>query len=79
MFNKNDLPYQMGPVELQKYIFNGVDGPKLNLPNIYYLFRQEGFPSYKIGRKHYTVTHLFLEWLDNQALSRTKIDSYNKP
>jgi len=69
---KKELPRLMEPRTAKNYIFNGVDGPNLNLPGVYTLFKTEGFPSMKIGRKWFASTHLILAWIDNQCLNRKK-------
>ena len=73
MNETNHLPHLLDPEMVKKEFFNGENQPKLNLPAVYSLFKREDFPSMRIGRKWYTVTPLFLEWLENQCLRKKAI------
>lgn len=69
----SNLPRLMDPETVKREFFNGVTQPKLNLPAVYALFRQDGFPSMRIGRKWYTVTSLFIDWLEKQCREKNNI------
>ncbi len=67
MDNRN-LPRMLDPEIIKREFFNGEEMPNLNLPAVYGLFKRQDFPGMKIGRRWYVPTHLFLRWLDDQAL-----------
>ncbi len=68
-----DLPRMLDPETIKREFFNGKDMPNLNLPAVYGLFKRNDFPGMKIGRKWFVPTHLFIEWLEEQARSNGKI------
>jgi hypothetical protein len=57
----------LNPEILKKKFFNGVDGPNLNAPAIYALFKREDSGAFKIGRKWFWPTHLFIQWWESQS------------
>ena len=61
------LPRMLDPETIKREFFNGKDMPNLNLPAVYGLFKRQDFPGMKIGRKWFAPTHLFLQWLEQQA------------
>lgn len=57
----------LSPDMLKRDFFNGVDGPALNTPAIYALFKRSGSGAFKIGKKWFWPTHLFIKWWESQA------------
>ena len=57
----------VSPEILKEKFFNGIDGPKLNLIAIYALFHREDSTAFKIGRKWFWPTRLFISWWESQA------------
>ena len=72
MNHHNNLPRMLDPETIKKEFFSGDNMPNLNLNAVYELFHRDDFPSIKIGRKWYIPTHLFLQWLDKQAMNKEK-------
>jgi hypothetical protein len=68
--NTNDLPRLLDPETIKKKFFCGDHMPNLSINAVYELFHRKDFPSIKIGRKWYVPTHLFLQWLDHQAMNK---------
>ncbi len=63
----DNLPRLLNPPMIKELFFNGKDMPNLNLPAVYGLFHREDFPKIRIGKKLFTPTNLFLEWLEKEA------------
>jgi hypothetical protein len=61
----------LNPEMVKEEFFNGKNMPCLALPAVYELFKQEDFPSLRIGRKWYTPHNLFIKWLEEQAQNKT--------
>ena len=63
----------VNPQILKQKLFNGVDGPNLNLPAVYALFQREDCPAFKIGHKWFCPTHLWIEWWEGQAKNKNQL------
>lgn len=63
----------LDPEMIKREYFSGENQPSLNITAIYNLFKRKDFPGFKIGKKWYIPRHLFLEWLDNQAIKKAEL------
>lgn len=71
--DSRNLPYLLDPETVKKEFFSGEGMPNLNLAAVYKLFRQENFPSFRIGRRYYVPRDLFVSWLNEQAERKAEI------
>lgn len=66
--NINNLPRMLDVKSVKKEFFSGQ--VNLNINAVYNLFRRDDFPKIVIGKKMFTPTHLFVEWLERQATQK---------
>lgn len=65
-----NLPRLLDVKAVKKEFFSGQ--VILNMNAIYDMFHREDFPKIMIGKKLFTPTHLFIQWLDEQAKGTKK-------
>jgi len=61
----SNLPRMMDAKTIKKEFFSGK--VVLNLAAVYSLFHRDDFPKVVIGKKLFTPTHLFVEWLEKES------------
>jgi hypothetical protein len=63
--NIDSLPRLLDVKTVKKEFFSGE--VNLNLNAVYCLFHRENFPKLIVGKKMFTPTHLFIDWLEKES------------